>query len=160
MIRTACPADLRRILEIYAHARAFMAENGNAGQWGDCFPPEDLLRRDIAAGRLYAVEEDGRVHGVFALIFGPDPTYARIQEGSWLSDSPYGTIHRVAGDGEVRGLFSQILTFCREKTDHLRIDTHADNHVMQHLIVKNGFQRRGMICVEDGTSRIAYEWLR
>ena len=157
MIRTACPADLRRILEIYAHARAFMAENGNAGQWGDRFPPEDLLRRDIAAGRLYVVEEDGRVHGVFALIFGPDPTYARIQEGSWLSDSPYGTIHRVAGDGEVRGLFGQMVDYAWGVISHLRIDTHENNAVMRHLVAKHGFLSCGAIYTDDGTPRIAFE---
>lgn len=39
----------------------------------------------------------------------------------------------------------------------MRIDTHENNKVMQHLIKKNGFQECGIIYVEDGSPRIAYE---
>ena len=52
MIRRAQQADFSRICEIYAIARAFMARTGNAAQWGDSFPPEELLREDIRLGRL------------------------------------------------------------------------------------------------------------
>ena len=50
-IRKSEPQDLERILEIYAYARRFMAEHGNPDQWGPtCWPPESLVRSDIAAG--------------------------------------------------------------------------------------------------------------
>lgn len=39
----------------------------------------------------------------------------------------------------------------------MRIDTHADNHIMQHVIEKAGFQRCGIIFTDDGTPRIAYQ---
>ena len=45
MITLATAADLPRILALYAHARAFMAENGNPNQWGQTRPTE----ADIAA---------------------------------------------------------------------------------------------------------------
>ena len=49
-IRKSTPADLPRILEIYAGARAFMAAHGNPRQWGATgWPPESLIRQDIAA---------------------------------------------------------------------------------------------------------------
>lgn len=101
MIRRAQQADFSRICEIYAIARAFMARTGNAAQWGDSFPPEELLREDIRLGRLYVVEEEGTVHGAFAFLLGEDPTYQVIEGGAWKSDAPYGTLHRVAGSGEV-----------------------------------------------------------
>ena len=50
-IRRAQPEELARILAIYAHARAFMAQHGNAGQWDGGFPPQSLVEQDIAAGR-------------------------------------------------------------------------------------------------------------
>ena len=53
MIRTACPGDFARICEIYAAARAFMARTGNAAQWGDSYPPEELVREDIRLDRLF-----------------------------------------------------------------------------------------------------------
>ena len=43
--------------------------------------------------------------------------------------------------------------------ESLRADTHADNKVMQHLLESEGFTRCGIIHVEDGTPRIAYQRL-
>ena len=103
MIRTAQPRDLARILEIYDYARGFMERTGNASQWGKHFPPEELLREDIRAQRLFVIEEDGAVHGVFAFIIGDDPTYQTIEQGSWLAGGAYGTIHRIAGTGRCTG---------------------------------------------------------
>ena len=39
----------------------------------------------------------------------------------------------------------------------VRADTHADNKIMQHLLEENGFTKCGIIHVEDGTPRIAYQ---
>lgn len=151
--------DLPRILQIYERARRFMKETGNPSQWKDDFPPKSLLAADIEAGQLYTVRDakGGAIHGVFALIIGEEPTYARIEQGRWLSDTEYGTLHRVAGDGRAHGIFDTAVSFCGEKIRHLRVDTHENNLVMQHLITKNGFQRCGIIYVEDGSPRIAYE---
>ena len=64
-----------------------------------------------------------------------------------------------AGDGEVHGIFEEIVSFCEKNIAHLRIDTHEDNKIMQHLIEKNGFVKCGIIHVADGSPRIAYEKL-
>ena len=48
--------DLPRILQIYASARKFMKQSGNPRQWGDSFPPEDLLAKDIEKEQLYVVK--------------------------------------------------------------------------------------------------------
>ena len=50
MIRTATSADRSEILEIYARARRFMQETGNPTQWGDSYPPEELVDEDISMG--------------------------------------------------------------------------------------------------------------
>ena len=154
-IRKAESTDLRKILEIYNHARQFMASTGNPSQWGSHYPEISLLRADIERGNLYVVE-DTAIHGVFAFFTEPDPTYAYIDNGTWITDDPYGTIHRVASDGS-GGIFSAVLHFALMQNTHLRIDTHEDNHVMQHVLEKHGFQRRGIIYLEDGDPRIAYE---
>ena len=88
----------------------------------------------------------------------PEPTYAEI-DGCWMSEEPYGTIHRVASDGSKRGIFKEILNFCKERFSHLRIDTHADNHIMQHLVKKGGFEYCGIIHLENGSPRLAYEYI-
>ena len=56
MIRKANLSQLPQILSIYERARAFMAQTGNPTQWGDHFPPHDLLRSDIPKKQLYVVE--------------------------------------------------------------------------------------------------------
>lgn len=154
-IRNALPADLPRIEEIYAYARQFMAENGNPTQWGNTEPPVRQLKKDISEGKLYVIESDA-IHGVFFFAMGEDPTYAAIYHGSWASNGPYGTIHRIAGDGS-GGIVKTAVEFAKMKIHHLRIDTHENNRVMQHVVERLGFCRRGIIYVADGSQRIAYE---
>lgn len=154
-IRKAEMSDLPRILEIYAHAREFMAKTGNPNQWNTTYPPKSMMEADIPAGNLFVVENQ-RIHGVFAYFTEPDPTYAYIENGAWLDDNPYGTIHRVASDGS-GGVFSAVLAFAEARNPHVRIDTHHDNKVMQHVLEKHGFTSRGIIYLEDGDPRIAFE---
>lgn len=159
MIRTALPGDWEDIMEIYAIARGFMKIAGNPTQWGDTFPPEELVREDLALKRNYVVELEGRVHAVFAMIPGIDPTYVEI-EGAWLNDAPYAAVHRVASRGEVKGLTGQILDWALEQHDNIRIDTHDDNIPMQRALKSAGFTPCGRIWCEDGTPRIAYHKVR
>ena len=150
--------DLPRIMEIYDIAKAYMRANGNPNQWNGAYPDLETLRTDIEKQRLYVYKKDGRIHGVFMLLLEEEPTYAYIEDGSWREgETPYGTIHRLAGDGEVRGLFAKCVAFCEKKVPYLRADTHFDNHTMQHLLEKNGFERRGIIYLKNGDPRIAYQ---
>lgn len=156
-IVTAKEADLPRILEIYDIAKAYMGANGNPNQWNGAYPDLETLRTDIEKQRLYVYKKDGRIHGVFMLLLEEEPTYAYIEGGSWREETPYGTIHRLSGDGEVKGLFAKCVAFCEKKVPYLRADTHFDNHTMQHLLEKNGFERRGIIYLKNGDPRIAYQ---
>lgn len=157
-IRTAAAEDMPRIEEIYAWAREFMEKSGNPSQWGKTHPPTRQLWADIGEERLYVVTGGEEIHGVFYFAVEEDPTYLVIEEGSWGSEEPYGVIHRIASDGS-GGIFSAALDFCRGRCAHIRIDTHRDNRVMQHVLEKHGFQRRGVIYVADGSDRLAYELL-
>lgn len=157
-IRQAVWRDLPEILNIYEIARCFMAANGNAGQWGTEHPKEEILREDMAQGRLYAVTKHEKICGVFALISGVDPTYTRIDGGNWHKEKPYLTIHRIAGNGTARGIFAACLEFAKQRSSYLRIDTHEKNGVMRHLLEKNGFRYCGIIYVRDGSPRIAYDY--
>lgn len=157
MIRKAELNDLATIEEIYKTAREFMKENGNSTQWGDKYPEEELLIDDISKKQLYVVEEAGIIYGVFAFIIGEDETYKVIDKGKWLSTDAYGTIHRIASNGKIKGIFDKVVAYCFNEINHLRIDTHFDNKIMHHLIEKSGFIKCGIIYVVDGSPRIAYE---
>lgn len=148
-------ADLPEIEQIYAYARAFMREHGNPTQWGTKNPPKEKLLTDIQKEQLYVIVSDKRICGVFAFILGEDTTYTDI-DGAWSCQDAYGTIHRIAGNG-AGGIFNTCLDFCLCRCSYIRIDTHANNRVMQHLIEKAGFRKCGIIHIDDGSPRIAYD---
>lgn len=156
-IRRADVRDLEDAERVFAAARQFMREVGNPTQWGTTYPEREILLRDLARGQLYVVEEDGAIHGAFVYALGEDPTYALIEDGAWLDDDPYGTIHRVASDGRIHGLFQALLPYCRAIEPNMRIDTHADNAPMLHAIRKAGFAYCGIIYHTDGTPRVAFQ---
>ena len=161
-IRKSEERDLPRIMEIYAHAREFMAAHGNPNQWGPTnWPPEAMIRRDIGTGNSFVCENgDGRVIGTFYFVQGPDPEpgYRGITEGAWRDGSPYGVVHRIATDHSERGIGAFCLNWAFEQCGHLRIDTHGDNTVMQNLLKKLGFVYCGIIRVaQDNDPRRAFE---
>ena len=108
----------------------------------------------ISSGAEGGVEKS--IVGYFALLPSPEPTYDVI-DGAWLTDEPYGVIHRMASYPEVHGIFSTVIDYAGAHYSHLRIDTHRDNRIMQHLIGKHGFTYCGIIWLQDGTERLAYE---
>lgn len=157
LIRKTVPADLPQILAVYAYAREQMKQNRNPSQWGDDRPSLAVLEEDVRKGQSYVIEEKNQICGVFTFVIGSDPTYQVIEQGRWLNEMPYGTIHRIAGNGSVKGIFIRCLSYCMERIPNIRIDTHEDNYTMQHLLQKSGFQKCGIIHVEDGSPRIAYQ---
>ena len=140
-----------------------MRADGNHDQWSaPGFPDDSLLLRDIARGGGFVISS-GAGGGVekslvayFALLPSPEPTYDYI-DGAWLTDEPYGVIHRSASYPDVHGVFSAIIDFAAARYPHLRIDTHRDNRIMQHVIAAAGFTYCGIIWLPDGTERLAYE---
>ena len=155
-IRPATEADLPALRPVFEAAKGIMRADGNLEQWAaPGFPGDALLLRDIARGGGFIIERE-RIVAYFALLPSPEPTYDYI-EGAWLTDEPYGVIHRMASYPEEHGIFAAIIDFAAARFAHLRIDTHRDNRIMQHLIEKHGFTYCGVIWLEDGTVRLAYE---
>ena len=159
VIRKATKADLPRVMEIYASAREFMRQSGNPTQWVEGYPQQVLVEQDMAAERLYVMTEGKCIFGCFMLCAGPDATYNQIFDGQWGCDTPYGVIHRVAGDGSRGGIVAACVAYARQYYPHLRIDTHQDNLPMQRSLQRAGFTLRGTIFLENGAPRLAYDWV-
>ena len=157
--------DIEDVCEMISQGRSFLKSRG-VDQWQSDFPNYDKIKRDIDGSYGYLLKEDGKTIGYSALIVGEDPTYASI-DGKWLTDNKnYLTVHRVVLSDSVRGkgygdiLFSYFLQYADENhIPSVRIDTHKDNLIMQKLINKNGFRYCGIITVDDGTKRNAYEFI-
>ena len=159
-IRPTTYADLDALMAIFAHARAQMAADGNPTQWGDGYPTREQLENDIQRGVSYVIEHKGVPCATFVFIIGDDPTYAYIEDGQWLDEThPYGTIHRIASNGQRRGIFRTVLDWCSAQCSNIRIDTHQANARMIHLIEQAQFTRCGIIYTRDNSPRMAYQCL-
>lgn len=154
-IRKAKKTDAKEAERIFQSARLFMRKNGNDIQWNGIYPSAENVITDAENGVGYVMIEDGKIFAYFAFIVGEDPTYSYI-EGKWLSQEPYGTIHRIASDGSRKDVLKHCVEFCRTICPHIRIDTHEKNLTMRHALSRLGFQHCGTIYIEDGTPRMAF----
>lgn len=157
-IRKGTAADIDAIMKCYDEGRRFMRASGNHAQWINGYPSRELVMEDIARGVGYVgIDEDADIIMAFAFIKGEDPTYSVIEDGEWLNDLPYGTIHRLASIGKQKGILRACVEYCLSEIDNIRLDTHADNTVMQRAASRLGFRRCGVIYCVDGSPRVAYQ---
>ena len=157
LVRNAVLEDIEQIMEVYRASKEYMVVSGNPNQWVNGYPTREIIENDINRRQFFVCEENGQIHGVFMFFVGEEPTYQMIEDGSWKNVEPYGTIHRLGGDGKQKGIFETCLAFCRKEHGNLRADTHHDNKTMQYLLEKYGFQRCGIVYMKDGSKRIAYQ---
>ena len=160
MIRKAIERDLLEIKSIVAKARELMKASGNVNQWVDGYPSIDVLLSDIRSGNAYLLLRENKAVAYFAMVDGSDPTYNFIAEGNWLNDDTYGVLHRIASNGEAKGVFKEILLYASEHYSNIRIDTHHDNKIMQRLLEQNEFVYCGVIFLADGSTRLAYQRIK
>ena len=131
IIREARLTDMDEIMLVMDAAKGIMRQSGNMHQWGEGYPSEAVITADMEKKGGFVVVDDGMVVGYFAFLQSPEPTYARIYEGKWIDDvQPYHVVH---------------------------LDTHRDNKIMQHIILKHGFTYCGIIYLLSGDERFAYQ---
>lgn len=148
-------ADIMKVMDA---AKGIMRQSGNMHQWGEGYPSEAVVMADIERNGGFVIEDDGKIVGYFAFLSSPEPTYASIYEGKWLDDKEsYHVVHRIGSYPDTHGIFSSIMDFCFSKDPNIRIDTHRDNHIMQHNIAKHGFTYCGIIYLVSGDERLAYQ---
>ena len=162
-VRSARFGDLPVVLNIYAAARRLMAANGNPTQWSNRYPLVSTVKDDIERGHMMLlVDHEGareQVLAQFAACEGGEPYYERI-EGSWLDDDEYATMHRIAASGLGRRSAYDCLTWMLLTYCNVRVDTHSNNHAMQHVLASCGFTRCGAVTLPDrheDAVRIAYQ---
>ena len=163
VIRKTKETDIQRMMEIVTQAQEYMRLQG-INQWQNGYPNEKVFKTDIKNEMSYVLEEDGNVIGTFAFAVMEDPTYKKIYDGEWKSAKEYAVIHRVAVDNQVKGkglggkMVEYAVNECiAQDITSVRIDTHRDNKSMQRMLLKNGFEKRGIIYLESGEERVAFE---
>ncbi len=166
VIRKTRREDIRAIMPIFDEARRTIATLG-IDQWQNGYPSEEVILSDIELEQSYLCELDGDVCGTFAIISCGEPTYDKIYDGHWLTgdeSQDYIAIHRVAISVSSRGsgLSGKFISYAADFAKNLgrkslRIDTHRGNLVMRRMLEKNGFSYCGVIYLENGDERVAYE---
>lgn len=156
--RAQLPADGEALIAVFDAAREIMTDSGNTRQWKSGYPSLSNVESDIGQDAGFVVVDDARIVAYFAFLQSPEPTYATIYDGDWLDDTqPYHVVHRIASFPDVHGIFDSIMDFCFARERNIRIDTHKDNRIMQHNILKHGFSYCGIIHLLSGDERLAYQ---
>lgn len=156
--------DMEDILAIIGQAQDFFKSQG-IDQWQNGYPNYNVIKKDIDNDESYVIEEDGRILATSMITFKEQTAYNSIQEGKWLSNGEYATIHRIAVDNNYKGyglatkMMAYIEQLCLDNNIYsIKVDTHAQNVPMQKLLEKRGFVYCGIVALSDG-DRVAFEKL-
>lgn len=164
-IRKAIKSDAENIFQIIQKAKLYF-KNNNINQWQTQYPSIETVDEDIKNENDYVLIINDKIVGVAAILFEEDKNYNIIKKGQWLADGKYATIHRIATDEDYKNkaVASNIIKFteviCKKNNiKSIRMDTHIGNIPMRKFIEKNDFKYCGIINVEDGSERLAFEKL-
>lgn len=67
---------------------------------------------------------------------------------------------RVEDLPRLQEIFAVAMRYALEYYSSIRIDTHRDNRVMQHIIERYGFKYCGIIHCWNGDERLAYQFVK
>ncbi|AMC94381.1 hypothetical protein AOC36_10475 [Erysipelothrix larvae] len=161
IFRKAVIEDVFEIDKIIEDAKLRLKEMG-IDQWQNGYPNRESTVSDISNETLYVLCDDHHIVAITTVIKTLEPCYRSI-DGAWGSEGDYLTLHRVAtaqnrvNNGVGTHLFEAIQSLYPNTT--IRIDTHRENLPMKRLLEKCGFVYRGIILLEDGAPRDAFDWI-
>ncbi|AXH52187.1 GNAT family N-acetyltransferase [Clostridium perfringens] len=161
--RQAKISDLDQIVEIIELSKKYLKET-KVDQWQDGYPAKEDLRRDIESGNSYVLTNKDEIVATTVISLEGESTYNLIFNGEWITNEEYIVMHRVAVHDKYKGkgIFKELIKEAEslalnKRILSIKIDTHRDNISMQRAVVKNDFKRCGIIYLEDGSERIAFE---
>lgn len=151
--------DIPSVVSMYVGAAQQMKADG-IDQWQDGYPNEVSLREDINNGVSFVLCEGDSVIASAMVLVGHESTYDTI-DGMWGNNHPYAVVHRYVVDTSVVGKgvahAMQVAIEASLSVDTIRIDTHEANIRMQRFLEKEGFMKRGIIKLNDGKPRVAFD---
>lgn len=157
--------DVKNIMKIIDQAKDYL-KSEKIDQWQNKYPNEDTIIEDINNGNSYVLMKGNNIIGTTALIFDIEETYNSIYNGKWISNNDYAVIHRIAMDVNYKGkdlggrVINEVEKIALEKNIHsIKVDTHRKNISMKNFLKKNNFKYCGVIYLEDGNERLAFEKL-
>lgn len=161
--RKSTKSDITKIMDIVKQAQAYFKEQ-NIDQWQNNYPNDEVINNDINNGESYVMLDGDDIVATTVISFAKEKSYENILDGKWITNGDYGVIHRIAVENTHKGkrLSHKIIKYteevCKQNNIHsIKVDTHEDNILMQSLLKKNGFEYCGIVYLEDGGKRVAFE---
>lgn len=160
-LRKAEIEDLELILEMYEDGSKSLAK-ANINQWqGKDKPGKDELLKVL--DEIYVLDDNEAVST--ARIIEYDNQYDKIYNGNWINNSNnYYAIHRVATlasktrKGYARKMLLEIEELAKKnKKKSIKIDTHCENTKMQNFLKSLDYEKCGIIILNNGDKRDAFE---
>lgn len=158
-------SDVPIIMSFIHDAQVYLASL-KIDQWQDGYPNKEKIQLDISNSDSYVVMDDNEtIIGTTVFSTKKERAYKSIQ-GNWITNDnvEYGVIHRLAVGDKYRnlGLARFVFKECHERLKEsnigsLRIDTHEGNKGMQYLLKDLGYIYCGIIILESGDERLAFE---
>lgn len=148
MIQPAQIDDLKDIMALVTETIAEMQAENNQ-QWSESYPTKTDFAQDIAQNALYLIKKERQVAAIMCLNDEEAPEYQTV---AWQSQKPALVIHRMAVSPRFRrqGLAQELFIFAENEAkkrgfDVLKTDTYHCNDKMKHLILRQGFVKRGEV---------------
>lgn len=142
------PAHVDAAWEILDRCRRALDARG-IHQWDDVYPTREVIEADVANGRLWVLEVEGRVRASVALDSAQDPQYASVE---WAYSEPALVVHRLCVDPGAwgRGYATQLMNFAeRYAAEHgfasIRLDAYSANPESIHLYRRRGYRDAGQV---------------
>lgn len=161
--RKAVKSDIKEIMGIISQAQIYFKEC-NIDQWQDNYPNSETIKEDMLNKHSYVLLKSDKIVATVSASFQGEKTYDAIYNGQWISNYEYVVMHRLAVHEKYKGLglsnkiIKNIEKIALGKNIHsIKVDTHKDNISMKKVLIKNNFKYCGIIYLEDGSERIAFE---
>lgn len=165
IFRKSTLEDVDTIMNIIKEAQKYFID-AKIDQWQNNYPNLEIIKNDIISNNGYVLIKDNDLCAIVTVSFNDESTYNAIYEGRWLSNEDYAVIHRIAVKSNYKRLglssfiIKQVEELCLKNNVHsIKVDTHRDNIVMQNTLKKNGFKYCGIIYLDNGSERLAFEKL-
>lgn len=165
LFRLSTIQDIADIMGIIKDAQIHLAHQ-KIDQWQDGYPTTGIIENDIAKKESYVlVNDENLIVATTMFTTSPEPTYMSL-EGDWLQPvtNQYGVIHRLAirgnqrNKGIAKSVFSHFeLELAKQNITSMKVDTHRENKGMQHMLKSIGYSYCGIIILESGAERLAFE---
>lgn len=151
-------------MQIIEDCKQYLKQQG-IDQWQNGYPNKQALIEDIAQSRGYVIMLQKEIVGYISIDFNGEPAYDTITEGSWRTSEQYAVIHRLSLSRKVRGqgvaqkVFELVEEMSLEQNvTTIRIDTHRDNKLVQHILDKQCYSYCGVVQLSGG-ERLGYDKL-